>query len=175
MGTSIDRDDLARAEALGYDLHGDRDLAEEGEKARTWLAGYRTADEYRTAAPAFTHPDVNEETLSSALDAFWRVIASRHPAPTGDLPPDGDWRLYSVARETYAHWLALNRPNYYKATVYLESPNADLLDRDIAARVTGWADVRMVNLEAMAPNVFKATVAELAGEPDAHEWGGKDA
>ncbi|HVX09907.1 MAG TPA: hypothetical protein VHC22_01780 [Pirellulales bacterium] len=47
----------------------------------------------------------------AALDAFWRVVASRFPeATTGDLSPHTTVRLAAIAEDAIKEWISANVP-----------------------------------------------------------------
>lgn len=53
----------------------------------------------------------NEETLQSALEAFWAKVEELHPErETGNLPPVQVYDLENYARNAVDTWLEMNKP-----------------------------------------------------------------
>lgn len=48
--------------------------------------------------------------IEAALEAFWKVVAERHPdITTGDFPPEADQALTDAASKAIRTWLVFNQ------------------------------------------------------------------
>jgi hypothetical protein len=108
---NVNRLDGSTVEIPDNDLTGEKPLTISPEDLAIWvrhLVGFARA----VIEPGPTEGEQKEaDILEAALDAFWAVIAERHPEiESGDMAPGETDMLEQVAGETVKIWLRNNQP-----------------------------------------------------------------